>query len=267
MIKLFHDVSQQCSKAVTEKYSTSFSSAIKLLHPDLRTPIYNIYGFVRFADEIVDIFGLIGALPVLQANQLVQVVREVVFIDNGWLAADGTHFAFNLTVGVVLTLTAGVVIFGGLHRIATHATRHSPLATPHIFTGKGLPSQGDFTVTGEAFVTDEPITLLGFVNRETGVIEEPGHPADGQSMAGKIAIFPKGSGSSVAPYVLLELYYRGVAPLAIINTAIDQQTAPACSLEGIPYAYGFDGDVVAGIPHAAQVELKGMGDTVTIRVS
>ncbi len=56
MIKLFHDVSQQCSKAVTEKYSTSFSSAIKLLHPDLRVPIYNIYGFVRFADEIVDTF-------------------------------------------------------------------------------------------------------------------------------------------------------------------------------------------------------------------
>src|SRR6187549_21008 len=56
MIKLFHDVSQQCSKAVTEKYSTSFSSAIKLLHPELRVPIYNIYGFVRFADEIVDTF-------------------------------------------------------------------------------------------------------------------------------------------------------------------------------------------------------------------
>lgn len=56
MIKLFHDVSQDCSKAVTEKYSTSFSSAIKLLHPDLRTPIHNIYGFVRFADEIVDSF-------------------------------------------------------------------------------------------------------------------------------------------------------------------------------------------------------------------
>lgn len=56
MIKLFHDVSQQCSKSVTEKYSTSFSSAIKLLHQDLRTPICNIYGFVRFADEIVDTF-------------------------------------------------------------------------------------------------------------------------------------------------------------------------------------------------------------------
>jgi predicted aconitase with swiveling domain len=144
------------------------------------------------------------------------------------------------------------------------APSHRPKVT--LFTGQGLPSQDDFTVTGEAFVTDAPITLLGFVNRETSVIEEPGHPADGQSMAGKIAIFPKGSGSSVAPYVLLELYYRGVAPLAIINTAVDQQTAPACSLEGIPYAYGFDGDVVAGIPNGAQVKLQRVGDTVTIRI-
>jgi predicted aconitase/predicted aconitase with swiveling domain len=142
-----------------------------------------------------------------------------------------------------------------------------PLAShPSLFTGYGLPSQGDFTITGEAFVTDVPITLLGFVNRETGVIEEPGHPADGRSMAGKIAIFPKGSGSSVAPYVLLELFYRGLAPLAIVNSAIDQQTAPACSLEGIPYAYGFDGDVMAHIQNGDQVELKRVGNLVTIQV-
>lgn len=56
MMKLFHDLSQHCSKATTEMYSTSFSSAIKLLHPGMRTPIFNIYGFVRFADEIVDTF-------------------------------------------------------------------------------------------------------------------------------------------------------------------------------------------------------------------
>ncbi len=56
MISLFHDVSQECSKITTERYSTSFSSAIRMLHADLRTPIYNIYGFVRFADEIVDSF-------------------------------------------------------------------------------------------------------------------------------------------------------------------------------------------------------------------
>ena len=56
MMNLFHEVSQDCSRITTEKYSTSFASAIKLLHKDLRAPVYNIYGFVRFADEIVDTF-------------------------------------------------------------------------------------------------------------------------------------------------------------------------------------------------------------------
>lgn len=56
MIKLFHQVSQECSRITTELYSTSFSSSIRLLHKDLRTPIFNIYGFVRFTDEIVDTF-------------------------------------------------------------------------------------------------------------------------------------------------------------------------------------------------------------------
>ena len=55
-IELFHSVSHECSRIVTNRYSTSFSSAIKLLHRDLRKPIFNIYGFVRFADEIVDTF-------------------------------------------------------------------------------------------------------------------------------------------------------------------------------------------------------------------
>lgn len=56
MFQLFREVSELSSKLTTEKYSTSFSSAIRLLHADLRQPIHNIYGFVRFADEIVDTF-------------------------------------------------------------------------------------------------------------------------------------------------------------------------------------------------------------------
>lgn len=57
MTKAFFDqVCDACSKEVTVRYSTSFSSAIKLLHPEMRRPIFNIYGFVRFADEIVDTF-------------------------------------------------------------------------------------------------------------------------------------------------------------------------------------------------------------------
>ena len=56
MMNLFHELSQDCSRITTEKYSTSFSSAIKLLNKDLRAPIFNVYGFVRLADEIVDTF-------------------------------------------------------------------------------------------------------------------------------------------------------------------------------------------------------------------
>jgi len=56
MIELFNEVSESCSRITTKRYSTSFASAINLLHKDLRQPIYNIYGFVRFADEIVDTF-------------------------------------------------------------------------------------------------------------------------------------------------------------------------------------------------------------------
>lgn len=55
-MELYHEICRECSQKTTERYSTSFSSAIRLLHKDLRMPIYNIYGFVRFADEIVDTF-------------------------------------------------------------------------------------------------------------------------------------------------------------------------------------------------------------------
>lgn len=56
MKAIFDSVSQQCSEITTISYSTSFSSATKLLAKSIRQDIYNIYGFVRFADEIVDTF-------------------------------------------------------------------------------------------------------------------------------------------------------------------------------------------------------------------
>jgi len=56
MKSIFDNVSHQCSKVVTNSYSTSFSLATKMLASSIRQDIYNIYGFVRFADEIVDTF-------------------------------------------------------------------------------------------------------------------------------------------------------------------------------------------------------------------
>ena len=56
MKKIFDEVSQKCSEITTKHYSTSFSLGIKLLDKKIHNPIYSIYGFVRFADEIVDSF-------------------------------------------------------------------------------------------------------------------------------------------------------------------------------------------------------------------
>ena len=56
MKSIFDTVSFQCSRLVTKNYSTSFSLAVKMLAPSIQDGIYSIYGFVRFADEIVDSF-------------------------------------------------------------------------------------------------------------------------------------------------------------------------------------------------------------------
>lgn len=77
MIEIFHRVAKTCSELVTRRYSTSFSSAIRLLHTDLREPIYGIYGFVRFADEIVDTFHDFDKATLLKR-----------FTDDTWLALE-----------------------------------------------------------------------------------------------------------------------------------------------------------------------------------
>lgn len=56
MKSIFDNLSYEISKCTTIRYSTSFSLGIKFLSKDLQRPIYNVYGFVRFADEIVDSF-------------------------------------------------------------------------------------------------------------------------------------------------------------------------------------------------------------------
>ncbi len=93
MMETFHDVSQMCSRITTEKYSTSFSSAIRLLHQDLRLPIYNVYGFVRFADEIVDTFH--GHDKALLLHQFKQQTYEA--IESG-ISLNPILHSFQLTV-------------------------------------------------------------------------------------------------------------------------------------------------------------------------
>ena len=125
-----------------------------------------------------------------------------------------------------------------------------------ISQGCGLPSQKEWSVKGNALVTDVPITYLGYVNRDTGVIEEPGHPLDGQSIEDTILIYPKGSGSTVAPFVLMGLIYTGKGPKAIINNDVCPLTLPACSLLNLPYAYGMSDDLCIEINTGDEIEMN-----------
>ena len=132
--------------------------------------------------------------------------------------------------------------------------------------GSGLLSQQDFTVTGTALVTDVAITYLGYVNADTGVIEETGHPLDGKAVKDTILIYPKGSGSTVAPYVLMGLIYTGVGPKAIVNRDVCPLTLPACSLLNLPYGHGFETDPCIAINDGDQIEMKRVDGVVTLSV-
>jgi 15-cis-phytoene synthase len=93
MMYLFHQASQLCSRITTQLYSTSFSSAIRLLNKELRTPIFNIYGFVRFADEIVDTFH---SFP--QADLLNQFEEETYAAIQRGISLNPILHSFQLTV-------------------------------------------------------------------------------------------------------------------------------------------------------------------------
>ena len=115
-------------------------------------------------------------------------------------------------------------------------------------------------------MTDVPITYLGYVNRDTGVIEEPGHPLDGVAISDTILIYPKGSGSTVAPFILMGLIYTGKGPKAIVNRDVCPLTLPAASLLNVPYAHGFDCDPCMEINSGDTVEMTLENGIVTLDV-
>lgn len=83
----------------------------------------------HFLASVFAVVGLIGCLPALQSNQLIQIFRDLVMVDQGLLSADEDPFMFNLTSGIVLAGITGAVIFGGLQRIAGTARVLVPVMT------------------------------------------------------------------------------------------------------------------------------------------
>jgi predicted aconitase with swiveling domain len=87
---------------------------------------------------------------------------------------------------------------------------------------------------GLALVSPEAIGFLGGVDPETGTVIEPGHGLEGQSMAGRVLVFPTGKGSTVGSYTLYRMARTGTAPAAIINAESEAIVAVGAIISQIP---------------------------------
>lgn len=90
------------------------------------------------------------------------------------------------------------------------------------------------TAQGVALVSPQPLGFLGGVDPESGCVIEPGHPLEGQSVAGRVLVFPTGKGSTVGSYTLYRLAQAGKAPAAIINAESEAIVAVGAIISDIP---------------------------------
>ncbi len=115
--------------------------------------------------------------------------------------------------------------------------------------------------SGEALVSSEGISFYGGVDPVTGKIVEKGHPLEGQSITGKVFVFPTGKGSTVGSYVMYDMKKRGTAPAAIVNAEIETIVAVGAIISGLPCVDRID---VGKIKTGDKVEVDGESGKVTV---
>jgi predicted aconitase with swiveling domain/uncharacterized protein with ATP-grasp and redox domains len=116
-------------------------------------------------------------------------------------------------------------------------------------------------VQGETLVTSQGVSFFGGVDPDTGVVLERGHELEGQSIAGKVLVFPTGKGSTVGSYTLYRLKSNGLAPLAIVNSECETITAVGCIIAEIPCVDRIELD---GLKSGQIVAVNGEAGTVQI---
>ena len=127
-----------------------------------------------------------------------------------------------------------------------------------ILTGRKI-STGN--AVGEALVTSMGISFYGGVDPETGRVVEKGHELEGQSIAGRVLVFPTGKGSTVGSYTLYRLKKAGLAPAAIVNFEAETITAVGCIISDIPCV---DHIPIEKIETGMQVSVDGVRGVVGI---
>ena len=115
---------------------------------------------------------------------------------------------------------------------------------------------------GLALVSTNPISFLGGVDPNSGIIIEKNHDLQGKTVAKKILCFPNGHGSTVGSYVLYSLVRKGIGPKAIINQSADPVIAVGAIIANIPMIDQVD---IKQIKTDDEVEVDGEKGTVKVR--
>jgi len=114
---------------------------------------------------------------------------------------------------------------------------------------------------GLALVSAKPLSFLGGVDYNSGVIVEKDHDLRGESMKGKILCFPYGHGSTVGSYVLYSLVKKGIGPIAIVNQVADSVIVVGAIIAEIPVVDQID---IRQIKTGDEVEVDGARGTVKV---
>jgi predicted aconitase with swiveling domain len=118
--------------------------------------------------------------------------------------------------------------------------------------------------SGEALVSKDAISFLGGVDPKTGVVLEKGHSLEGKCIAGKVLVFPRGKGSTVGSYVMLQLAKSKNAPAAIINLEAEPIIAVGAIISGIPMVDKLEGSGYEAIKDGMEVSVDGNNGTVEL---
>ncbi len=117
---------------------------------------------------------------------------------------------------------------------------------------------------GDALVTSQPISFLGSVDPMTGIVVEKGHELSGNSIKGKVLVFPSGKGSTVGSYVIYQLKKNGVAPSAMINIKTEPIVAVGAIISDIPLVDRVEKDPVKTIKTGDKVLVDAIVGSVEI---
>lgn len=109
---------------------------------------------------------------------------------------------------------------------------------------------------GEAIVSHMPISFTGGMDPNTGVIREPGHDLEGQSVAGKILVFPMGKGSTTGSWQFYAAFKRGNAPKGIINVKAEGIVAVSAIITGTPMVHQLETDPLECINNGDFVKIN-----------